>query len=120
MLSKYIGKPYSFRRYNCWDFVVEARKECGIETKVFKPATLKEAFQVVTAQMQKLGHGLSKVDEPLNFDIVIVSKQNKFMSYHCGLLFDGVVVHCCPIVGAVTTSTLFEFTRDKDGVSFWR
>ena len=120
MLTKYIGKRYSFRSYNCWDFVVEARKEIGIDTKVFKPATIKDAFKVVTAQMQKLGHGLTKVDEPQNFDIVIVSKQNKFTSYHCGLCYNGLVVHCDPIVGSVTSCSLFEFTREKDGVSFWR
>ena len=120
MLNKYIGKRYSFRAYNCWDAVVEMRKDCGIETKIFKPKTLRDAFKVVTAQMQKLGHGLSKVDEPENFDIVIVSKKSHIMSYHCGLFYNGAVVHCCPLVGSVASCSLFEFTRDKDGVSFWR
>ena len=120
MLTKYIGKRYSFRAYNCWDFVVEARKEIGIDTKVFKPKNLKDAFKVVTAQMQKLGHGLTKIDSPQNYDIVIVSKKSKLTSYHCGLVYAGDVVHCCPHIGAVASCSLFEFTRDKDGVSFWR
>jgi hypothetical protein len=120
MLTKYIGKKYSFLKYNCWDFVVEARKECGIETKIFKPRTLRDAFQVITAQMQKLGSGLTKVDDQQDYDIVIVSKNGAFTSYHCGLCFKGLVVHCCPTVGSVTSCTLFEFTRDTDGVSFWR
>jgi hypothetical protein len=120
-ITKHIGMPYSFRRFNCWDYVVFARKDFGIKTKLFKPSTLKESFQVITAQMGKLESGLSLVTDPQNFDIVIVERVisgNKV--YHCGIYHEGNVSHCCNHFGSVRYESFAEFKKNYNGVTLWR
>ena len=121
VLSSYIGRQYSFRRFNCWDCAVEIRKEFDIKTKLFKPATLKESFKVITAQMQKLESGLTLVSSPDNFDIIIVSRiigKNKV--YHCGIYHDKNVIHCCPDFGSVRYESIDDFRAKYKEVTLWR
>lgn len=120
-LSVYIGKRYNFRRYNCWTHVKSVRDDFGIITKPFAPKTLKDAFKVITAQMQQLDHNMTKVSEPENFDIIISKKTHLGISmYHCGVYHDGNVNHCCNIFGSVRSQSLKEFVADYESYSIWR
>lgn len=117
----YIGKPYSFRRFNCWDYAKLIRSDNGIVTKMFQPKTLSGAFELITAEMSKLGHGLSLVIEPENFDIIFVENEiNGKKRYHCGVYHDNHVAHCCPLFGSVRYELLSDFKSGYSGVSFWR
>ena len=121
MIDFKIGKPYSFKDYNCWDYVREVRLENGIKTKKYSAGTLDKAFEVITSEMQKLGNGLTKVDSPVNFDIVIGHTDNgKRNLYHCGLFYDGMIVHCDRKMKQVVASTARDFYKAYDGVKFWR
>ena len=121
MLAKFIGIPYSFRKMNCWHFVVLVRKEFNIKTKMFKTRTLEDAFKVITAQMQLINHGLSIVDTPQNFDIVIVEKKKSNRRvFHCGVYYDGGVLHCDNVFKSSRYEPLSEFKKGYEGVTFWR
>lgn len=121
MISKYIGKPYSFKRFNCWDFAVLVRKENGIKTKIFKARNMNEAFETFTAQMAKVDSGLLRVYSPIDFDIVVVSRVLAGRkTYHCGIYYKGDVAHCCNHFGAVRQESLIEFKKDYEGATFWR
>lgn len=116
-----IGKPYSFRYFNCWDYAVDIRSQANIKTSVFQPVNLKNAFEIITAEMQKLGHGLTKVDTPNNFDIAIVHKcDGSRIIYHCGVYHDGNIAHCSRSLGQVVYEPLNDFKNKYDGCVFWR
>ncbi len=120
-MQRYVGKPYSFRKYNCFHHVVAVRKDFGIKTTTFQPKTLAVAFELITAQMSVLDHGLSLVESPQNFDVVFVEhKVNGKKRYHCGVYYDGYVSHCCVDFGSVRHELIDNFTNGYDGVTFWR
>lgn len=121
MLAKFIGIPYNFRSMNCWHFVVIVRKEFNIKTRMFKTKNLKDAFEVITAQMSVLDNGLSLVDEPQDFDIVIVeTKRHGRRVFHCGVFHGGGVMHCDNIFKSSRYEPLSQFKKGYEGVTFWR
>ena len=121
MIAKYIGIPYNWRRFNCWDYVVKVRKDNNIKTKMFKPRTIANAFQVITAEMQKLDHGLLRVDKPEDFDIVIAGlKKGERFEYHCGIFYGGDVSHCCSRFGSVINQSFNDFKNGYETISIWR
>lgn len=117
MIDFKIGKHYSFRDYNCWDYVADIRKTNGIKTKLFKPKNLANAFKMITAQMQKVGHGLILVSKPENFDIVMVKKGD---IYHCGLYYDNLVIHCSRQLRQVVSESFVDFKKPYSECTFWR
>ena len=120
-MELYIGKPYDFRTFNCWHYVSQVRKDCGIKTKMFKPRTMTDAFEVITAQMAIVDNGLTLVDEPQNLDIVIIEKKNgKRKISHCGIYHEGYVGHCDNNFGAVRYQEYNEFIKGYERVTFWR
>lgn len=120
-MIKYIGIPYSFRDFNCWDFVVKARQDNGMSTKHFKPRNLGSAFDVIEAEMQKLDSGLMLVESPQNFDIVMCEDRTlKKNRYHCGLYFNGLVFHCEKTRGQVVCDYFNAFKGMFGRVTFWR
>ena len=116
----YIGKPYSFRSFNCWDYVSLVREDNNIKTKQFQPLNLDNAFDIITAEMQKLGHGLSLVNSPRNFDIIIVKKLGERTIYHCGIYYNGDVMHCSLAAKQVIKQTYNDFKKGYDELTIWR
>lgn len=120
-IADYAGKPYNFRNYNCYHHVAKVRSDNNIKTKMFQPKTKAEAFQIITAQMQNLGSGFSRVHSPQNYDLVMVQKTiNNKKRYHCGVYFDGGVSHCCNLFGSVRYETLKDFCAGYEETTFWR
>jgi hypothetical protein len=120
-MQRYIGKPYNFRNYNCWQHAAKVRDDFGIKTRMFQPRTIKEAFVLIQAQMTVIDNGLSLVDEPQDFDIVFIEKEvGGRRVYHCGVFHDGNVSHCCNNFGSVRYEPLNDFKKGYTGVSFWR
>ena len=120
-MIEYNGIAYSFRNYNCYDHVVRVRKDNGIKTKLFKPRNIDTAFSVISAEMQKLDHGLTKADTPENYDIVFVSKTISGRKvHHCGIYFDGLVSHCDRTAKQVRMEQLADFSATYEAPTFWR
>lgn len=121
MIAKFIGIPYRFKTMNCWHFVVMVRKEFDIKTRMFKTRTMEDAFNVITAQMSIVDNGLSLVSEPQDFDIVIVEKMRGGRRvYHCGVYYEGGVLHCDNAFKSSRYEPLEQFKEDYKGVTFWR
>lgn len=112
-----IGTPYSFRDFNCWHYVSKVRADNNIKTKLFKPRNMANAFQIIKAEMQVLGHGLTRATSPENFDIVIV-KSGKI--YHCGLYYEKEVMHCSRALRQVVKESFNDFTSAYEEYSLWR
>ena len=112
-----IGAPYNFRDYNCWDYVADIRKDNGIKTSLFKPSNLANAFKEITAQMQKLSHGLMLITDKQNFDIVITRKGS---AYHCGLIYNNDVIHCCRQLKQVVKESFTDFIKPYESYTLWR
>lgn len=96
---------------------MQVRGDAGIKTKHFKPKTLSNAFEIITAQMQKINNGLVRADAPENYDIVLSSNKAR---YHCGIYMDGDVYHCDRSRKQVVRDTLAEFVGYYGEVTFWR
>lgn len=120
-MIEYIGIPYSFRNYNCWSHAVKVRADKGIKTKNFRPRNMSNAFKLITAQMQQLGHGLTQADTPEDYDIAITSKQvGQRTEHHCGIYYKGDVSHCDGLRRQVVQDSLQEFIKTYGAVKFWR
>lgn len=120
-MELYIGTPYSFRSFNCWDYVAKVRADNNIKTRLFKPRNISNAFEIITAEMKKIDNGLTKVDELQDFDIVIAHTiQGKRPLYHCGLYYQGHVAHCSQLLKQVVYEPYSEFLTQYDGVTKWR
>lgn len=119
--TPYIGKPYSFRDYHCFDHVCAVRKDAGIKTPEFRPSTLDGAYDLITEQVDCGEHGLTLVDKPQNFDVVICHKMRKGKPiYHCGIWYNGFINHCSLAAKQVIHEPFREFKKSYEGVTFWR
>ena len=116
-----IGKPYSFRYFNCWHYAAAIREQAKIKTPRFSPQNISEAFDLITSQMQALGHGLKRVHAVQDYDIVIGKKTKAGrLDYHCGVYVGGRVFHCHRGKGQVTHDQYDEFCGIYSEVSLWR
>lgn len=120
-MIKYIGKPYSFRNYNCWTHACAVRADNGIKTAPFNPKDLRGAFELITEKMKGWDHGLWEVESPKNYDIVIVTKSTSGRQiHHCGVFYDNKITHCCRTRKQVVLDSYEKFIKDYQGVTFWR
>ena len=117
MIDFKIGTPYNFREFNCWDYVASVRADNNIKTKLFKPSNIANAFKLITAQMQKLEHGLTLVTDKQDFDIVIVKKG---AVYHCGISYGGDVMHCSRPLKQVVKESFIQFIKPYESHTIWR
>jgi len=120
-LIQYIGLPYSFASFNCWDFVVKVRKDNGLPCEVFRPKKLRDAFRLIKDHIESEHAGFTKVDELQNFDLLVCEKDmGKDSTFHCGIFFDGLIYHCDRAARQVTFNTLSDFSKPYKKVTFWR
>jgi len=120
-MIEFTGKPYSFSDYNCWDHAVAVRATMDIETPLFNPSSLRDAYRLIKDQQCKVEHGLTRVNEPQDCDIIIVHKmKNGKPEYHCGVYWRGYVSHCSLTFGEVRNQMYNDFIKDYEGATFWR
>lgn len=116
-----VGKPYSFRDFNCWDYVCEIRNQAGLETELFSHKDLNSAFDTVIDEMSGNCAGLTLVDDYKDLDIAIVKKETgKRPIYHIGVIIDKDVYHCSIAAKQVTFEPLSSFKSRYDELTLWR
>lgn len=115
-LSKFIGKPFCWQTYNCWQFVVDFYREAGIELKDYTPKdmTLNGAAKLFEDNIDKAG--FVEVGTPKYGDVVLFKGLREGL-YHVGV-WVGDVMHCSSISGQVRIEELF-FIR-YESVTYWR
>lgn len=116
-----IGKPYSFKSFNCWEYSRKIREQAGIKTHVFTVKNLKDAFETIQNEMLSSEHGLIKVSSASNFDVIIARKAKGDKNiYHCGVFFNGDVRHCSRTLKQVVNESFNDFIKQYDDYSIWR
>lgn len=118
-LSKYIGKPFCWQTYNCWQFVVDFYAEAGIELKDYTPKdlTLKKASQLFDENVTKAG--FAEVAKPKYGDVCLF-KGKRDGIYHVGVWVEDVI-HCASTgAGQVRIEELFFIIKRFESVTYWR
>ena len=115
-LSKYIGKPFCWQTYNCWQFVVEFYHDAGIELKDYTPKdlTLSQAAELFKENINK--SGFKEVPRPQYGDVVLLKNKREGL-YHVGV-WVGDVMHCSSSAGQVLRQDLFFLNYES--VTYWR
>lgn len=118
-VHEYLGKVYAYPP--CWDMVADVYiNELGLRVDNYNPENtgtraVAEAFRLA---LHKGEHSFLKVKSPLDFDIVLLGSTNKLGLHHCGVYYQGRVLH------AVETGNLFESLstlKDKYKLlEYWR
>lgn len=120
-MNQYIGLPYSFSKFNCWDFVVKVRNDNGLKCEVFRPKKLRDAFSLISKHLRREHAGLTEVKSLQDYDIIMCEKMlGKFSTFHCGIYYQGLVYHCDRSKGQVSYDNLKDFTKPYKSYSFWR
>ena len=116
-----VGKPYSFKDFNCWDYVCEIRKQVGLNTELFSHNDLYSAYATVTREMAENCAGLSLVESHRDFDVAIVKKETgKRPLYHVGVVIGKHVFHCSMSAKQVVYESLIAFETGYDELTIWR
>lgn len=120
-LSKFIGKPFCWKTYNCWQFVVDFYAHAGIELKDYTPKDLSLSTAQGAFEGSIKRSGFKKVNKPSYGDVVL------FKSRHAGQFHVGVwvgdVLHCASRfkgAGQVMREEMFFIRQRFQEVTYWR
>ena len=75
-INDYTGLPYNFKTRNCWHHVRAVRADEGIDTPAFDVATPSGA-DAMFAEGFRDSRGLARVDDPQDFDAVLMGAQHE-------------------------------------------
>ena len=121
--EKYIGIPYSFDNssgVNCWTLVALIYADLFDSELGLYPlatGTAREISSVFTQAFAKGDHGFKEVKFPKNYDIVIFNRKEH---YHCGIYFDGFILHCSQYTGGVSYQPFLTVKKGFNEVSYWQ
>lgn len=119
-INDYTGLRYDFRKRNCWHHVRNVRADAGIDTPAFDVL-----YPTAAQDMFAAGHvdskGLVKVENPRNFDAVLLGyKHGGRIIWHSGVYYDGYVSHCERAAKQVKLETLIDIRKRYPRIEFWR
>lgn len=104
----------------CWPLVADVlMTERGITVDVCKTVTgsLRTAASLFRLELHKGAHGFEQVQDPVDFAVVLMGKTNRLGVHHCGIFYDGKVLH------ALDTGTLHQdlitLHEEYEIVEYW-
>nr|WP_315471767.1 hypothetical protein [uncultured Rhodoferax sp.] len=117
-VNDYLAKTYGPQP--CWELVADVYatelQAIPIEYKTID-RSVREMASAFRLAIYKGAHGFQKVDSPSDFAIVLLSKAERLGIHHCGVYFDGRVLHALP---GVTVYEELSVIRDAyEVVQFW-
>lgn len=119
-INSYTGLPYDFRRYHCWHHVRNVRADAGMETPTFDvllPTKANDMFEAGHVDSK----GLVKVDEPRDFDAVLMGyPHGSRIIWHSGVYYKGYVSHCERAAKMVKLEQLSDIIKRYPKIEFWR
>ncbi|WP_041742281.1 hypothetical protein [Collimonas fungivorans] len=117
-INSYLAKQYSAQP--CWELVADVYDRelqaiaVGYKTVNRSIREMAGAFRIA---IHKTAHGFEKIDIPVDLCIVLLGKTEVMGIHHCGIYFQGKVLHAMP------ESTLYEelsVIKDRYSVvEFW-
>jgi hypothetical protein len=118
IINDYLSKQYGAQP--CWELCVDVlTSESGIVPLTFR--TINRSIRQMSSEfriaLSKGQHGFAQITEPVDLCVVLLGKSECVGIHHCGIYFDGRVLHAMP------GSTMYEeLTVIRDGfavVEFW-
>lgn len=125
-VNNYIGLPYSLRDIsgcvNCWGLVALIyNNELDKSIPIFKSKKLAGISAAFSAAFATGEHGFCNVDSGIDFDVVVfVSDGGRAREFHCGIMYNGKVLHATNKMGQVVYQTLQQASEGYNRVEFWR
>lgn len=125
-IGRYIGIPYSLRPMagcvNCWSLVALIySQEMSKDIPEFKSKGISGIASAFTAAFATGEHGFKKVASVKNFDVMVFINKSEFRSeYHCGIHYNGKVLHAVKALGGVVYQDVSVAMQTFDKVEFWR
>lgn len=120
-ITEYTGLPYDFRKRNCWHHVINVRSDAGLYTPRFDVVSPSAANEMFLSGQHHDSKGLTKVDEPQNFDAVLMGVcAGRRIVWHSGVYYDGYVSHCELAARQVKLETLADIRARFQEIQFWR
>lgn len=80
----------------CWALVSDVlTTEQGLEVKVYRTVTdsIRDIAAAFRLELHKGVHGLQRLDGPSDFAVVLMGKTEKLGFHHCGVWYQGKVLH---------------------------
>jgi hypothetical protein len=127
MISSYIGLKYDLHNkkgLNCWALVAKVYSDIFGDTipiyksKSNKPSDIASTFNQAFLNDQ---HGFKKVEKPVDYCVAVFKKPTiNGDFFHCGIYFQGKILHSSDVVGMVTYQSMKEASRGFKTVEFWQ
>ncbi|MBL4802072.1 MAG: C40 family peptidase [Emcibacter sp.] len=121
-LSKFVGKPFCWQTYNCWQFVVDFYRDAEIELKDYTPKDLSLSSAARSFAENINTAGFVEVTTPLYGDVVLCAGKRDGL-FHVGVWLDGNIIHCASQFhgkGQVMIEELYFLKQNFRKVTYWR
>ena len=120
-INDYTGLPYNFRTFNCWHLVRKIRADAGLDTPRFDVASPAAANEMFLSGQNHDSKGLIQVDEPQDFDAVLMGvRHGKRIIWHSGVYYGGYVSHCELASKQVKLQSMADIRASFQEIQFWR
>lgn len=117
-VNDYLAKQYGPQP--CWELVADVyARELDVVPVDYKTInrSIRDMASAFRLQIHKSAHGFLQTTAPADLAIVLLAKTERVGIHHCGIYFDGRVLHAMP--GATMYEEL-SVIRDTFGVvEFW-
>ena len=118
IVNDYLAKTYGPQP--CWELVADVyqteRFAVPVDYKTVN-RSIREMSSAFRLAIHKSAHGFVQIDAPVNFSIVLLGKSERVGIHHCGIYFDGRVLHALP---GITVYEELSVIRDTfELVEFW-
>lgn len=117
-VNDYLGRVYGPQP--CWELVADVcTTEVGEIPVDYKTVnrSIREMASEFRLAIHKSPHGFAQVAEPVDLAIVLLGKTERVGIHHCGIYFDGRVLHAMP--GATMYEELSVIRDTFAVVEFW-
>lgn len=79
--------------------------------------SIREMSSAFRIALNKGGHGFSQIEAPIDYCIVLLGKTEKIGIHHCGVFYQGKVIHAMP---GITLYEEMTTIRDKfELIEYW-
>ena len=125
-LNNYVGIPYSLRPIdgclNCWELVALVYSDVfGEDLPMFKADSAADVGAAFTAAFVGGEHGFHKSETYQDFSVIIMSNiRKRLSSIHCGIIYNGMVLHSSGDAKQVVYQTIEQATSQFKEFEFWQ
>jgi hypothetical protein len=117
-ISDYQAKIYGPQP--CWELVADVlaneRQVVPVEYRTID-RSVRQMAAAFRLEIHKGAHGYQQTETPEDFAIVLLAKSERTGIHHCGIYFDGRVLHALP--GATVYEEMSVIRDAYEVVQFW-